>query len=796
MKKQYFLFSVLALLAFAGMNVFAGIEGAGKGQSPQAQPTGTCILFDGMNVGNNLEMWYWGQSNVVLSTGTGTTARKNSLKWVLGNEWGTGWTGMGFTAAPVFNLAAQWRTDSCKITLKCEAGVDTLRLQFESGAAKKGIKFKPIADNVYHTYTFALRNLVYQENTSGFDSSSIQVVGLMTEATAIAGKIVYISDWWVGNPAIAYPAIFFNGVAFNAALQTWSWGQSTVNVQTGAGPVANSNAVKWVMGNEWGNGWTGIGATADPTYDLGGAWGVDSIKFKLKCEAGVDTLRVQLEGGGGKKGLKFKPIADNAWHSYVFPLRSFVYQDNTTGFDSSNVNVVGLMAEATAIAGKVVYVTDWWTGRPFFDVIPPNAPTGVSAFAGTFQNVVTWTDVPGETGEKYDIYYSKNPITDVTAPGVEVVKLGIAENAQLQEHLLFAPGTTQSTSYYYAVVCRDAAGNASTVGTGASAVTNNAKGIATIGKVAPTNFVADGQFNDWAAIPGMTIKPSDGSGHIVANQVISGDADCSGKVWVAVAGGYLYVAFDMTDDIVSFNPALSTYLNDAPDLYLGLYNWHGLPHTGYQRGAEPDYHFRFAKDRAMLDGGVDSVAVPGANYYWAEKFPTGYAVEAKISLQSLATRMRDSLFVPVEGMRLPYDVAFNDADATGQREGILTYSPYNEDQSWNNVSRWLYNWVGNLWNPTGVNDNNNTVNTYSLSQNYPNPFNPSTQIKFSVKEAGLVTLKVYDVLGREIATLVNETKAAGSYVVNFDASKLASGMYLYKIESGSFSATKKMLLVR
>ena len=84
------------------------------------------------------------------------------------------------------------------------------------------------------------------------------------------------------------------------------------------------------------------------------------------------------------------------------------------------------MAEESGIAGKVIYITDWWTGNPEFDVVPPSAPLNVSAFAGDKQNIITWDDVPGETGEKYDVYYSENPITDIA--NAEVVKFNIAEN--------------------------------------------------------------------------------------------------------------------------------------------------------------------------------------------------------------------------------------------------------------------------------------------------------------------------------------------------------------------------------
>jgi len=93
---------------------------------------------------------------------------------------------------------------------------------------------------------------------------------------------------------------------------------------------------------------------------------------------------------------------------------------------------------------------------------------------------------------------------------------------------------------------------------------------------------------------------------------------------------------------------------------------------------------------------------------------------------------------------------------------------------------------------------------YALEQNYPNPFNPSTKIRYSIPNVGSglaqTVLKVYDVLGNEVATLVNEEKPAGSYEVDFNASTsgsgLASGIYYYKIQAGSFTETKKMVLIK
>jgi len=108
------------------------------------------------------------------------------------------------------------------------------------------------------------------------------------------------------------------------------------------------------------------------------------------------------------------------------------------------------------------------------------------------------------------------------------------------------------------------------------------------------------------------------------------------------------------------------------------------------------------------------------------------------------------------------------------------------------ASACIARWIGGATNVEPISID--MPSTYLLQQNYPNPFNPNTTISFSIPTSEFVTLKVYDVLGREIATLVNENLSAGSYSYNFDAKNLTSGVYLYKLQAGKYSETKKMLL--
>jgi hypothetical protein len=85
---------------------------------------------------------------------------------------------------------------------------------------------------------------------------------------------------------------------------------------------------------------------------------------------------------------------------------------------------------------------------------------------------------------------------------------------------------------------------------------------------------------------------------------------------------------------------------------------------------------------------------------------------------------------------------------------------------------------------------------FALEQNYPNPFNPATRIPFSVRGSGFVSLKVYDILGREVRTIVNENLQSGSYEVTFNAEGLASGVYFYRLQAGNYAETRRMMLAK
>ena len=125
--------------------------------------------------------------------------------------------------------------------------------------------------------------------------------------------------------------------------------------------------------------------------------------------------------------------------------------------------------------------------------------------------------------------------------------------------------------------------------------------------------------------------------------------------------------------------------------------------------------------------------------------------------------------------------------------GLVTSNPISNDNSVVQSGFLVYS------SPfiTNLPDNKEALpGKYELMQNYPNPFNPSTKIKFSISKAGMVTLKVFNILGKEIITLINEEKGVGIYETEFNARELSSGIYFYKIISGDFISSKKMILLK
>ena len=156
---------------------------------------------------------------------------------------------------------------------------------------------------------------------------------------------------------------------------------------------------------------------------------------------------------------------------------------------------------------------------------------------------------------------------------------------------------------------------------------------------------------------------------------------------------------------------------------------------------------------------------------------------------------------------LPENLAYTDSELLtaamgGYPLGDLNWFPDKYEQwkanqrakEWETINNWL---TYGSPNPSSVKELPGALpNNYVLEQNYPNPFNPVTNIKYSIPKAGFVTLKVYNLLGQEVATIFEGNQNAGNYIATFDASNLSSGVYMYRLESENVSITKKLVLIK
>ena len=618
--------------------------------------------------------------------------------------------------------------------------------------------------------------------------------------------------------------VFFNGVANpgNVNMHTGWSGAAIITDEDAYTPGTNS--IKWTGGA----GWDAVNFDLADPRNMVFNWNTDSIQFKIKAEAGTGDLNLffwDVDHDTAKVDYAFQATYtlteatmsyDGTWKEVKIPLRDFNrfagVWDNDLGasvsgeFDSTEVMGFAIGNTGTAIATDVFF-DDVWTGNPEFDWEPPAIVSGVGVAPGDFYNLVFWTDNEGEDEESYTVYASTEPITDVAAPGVEIVAQGVAEGTAQTTHWLYYPLQDKNIDYYYAIECKDAAGNVGPAGLSDMA-TNMGKGVPTIANYAPPSFAADGSFTEWANIMPWDMKPSISN---TAAGAFDNDDDLNATIWMAMDEDYFYIAADVIDNVFYYDPAAvgSWWTQDALELFIGLWDQNGkaIHDAGpaESRGTEPDYKLIFLEDRyhneyknSFLGIGNDAeLTNDDANYHFAQFSGVDYVMEAKISLDSIAFD-QDVRFHPENGMRIMFDIVLHDNDSPNDvGGGNLTWSPNNTDLAYLDQHEWTNTWIGDT-TMTGIADriSNPILGSYSLEQNYPNPFNPTTKIAYNLGQNTLVNVKVFNILGKEIVTLVNEKQVAGLHTIDFNAVQLSTGVYFYQIQAGDFTQTKKMLLVK
>ena len=246
----------------------------------------------------------------------------------------------------------------------------------------------------------------------------------------------------------------------------------------------------------------------------------------------------------------------------------------------------------------------------------------------------------------------------------------------------------------------------------------------------------------------------------------------------------LHIYRDAYTNITAQNPANKLGVSPSGTYLVNINSGDWAMYAGVEFGGS-----YYQKAPVSMELSASSATTGGVVEVWLDSIDTGRKI-AQCQVDTTGSWTKYRIFrADVDSARLP------DGQVSGSHDVYLKFLGTGTDQLFR------INWFRFLSvhdTPTSVDfqTQNEIPHTYALKQNYPNPFNPSTNIEFEIPVSGSVTLKVFDLLGKEVATLVNEHKTPGSYEVSFDASKLSSGVYFYALRSRNHYAVRKMVLAR
>jgi hypothetical protein len=261
--------------------------------------------------------------------------------------------------------------------------------------------------------------------------------------------------------------------------------------------------------------------------------------------------------------------------------------------------------------------------------------------------------------------------------------------------------------------------------------------------------------------------------------------DLSGYFQVGWSGDSLYFFVSVTDDVMDTDAA-EEWQNDGYEFFLDGDNSAGETYDGLD-----DLHITIEPNETTQEGitTADAELWTGTSCTFGI-IPNDYGYDAETALNLEDAYLNDAC--EANGI-IGFDLQLNDADGSG-RDHMMRFNNANND-NWLNPS---------LWGKGAFQDGGDAIDLpdvqivqdFQLDQNYPNPFNPATTINYTINTAGKVNLTVYNVLGKEVATLVNNFQTANDYSVVFDGASLTSGVYFYKLTVGSSVDTKKMILMK
>jgi hypothetical protein len=308
----------------------------------------------------------------------------------------------------------------------------------------------------------------------------------------------------------------------------------------------------------------------------------------------------------------------------------------------------------------------------------------------------------------------------------------------------------------------------------------------------------------------------------------SNDKDCSAKVWFAYDTNYIYCYAEVKDDTVTADNA-TRYLNDCVELKLDP-----DPLDGTGTGTANSRVTALGVGGTANPAGVDSINNSGnlKNAAGEKWWPTGadfgrrltsdgYAVEFRIPFDYINVPADSRFMFPREvGGVFGLAVNIGDNDA-GTRDAVIQWAAGHSNDVHTNAAllgsatllagnklklvpvsprdSTIHNDSASVWYTmplTSVGTNPGLAGSFKLMQNYPNPFNPSTTIEFSLKNSSFVSIKIYNNLGQEVAQVLSQEMNAGVHTARWNANGFASGVYYYRISTGKFVETKKLVLFK
>jgi|GEM_PF-1649164 len=531
-------------------------------------------------------------------------------------------------------------------------------------------------------------------------------------------------------------------------------------------------------------------------------------------------------------------LTAGAWNTLQFDIKTRI--ETVAGYDITNGLKAGV--EFVFVDGTT------WTGSIYADnikligvhktaVATLESPTITAAVSDTVlnattgqvvqQHIIEWTDLSADMGETYNIYMSKTgPITDVNAAGVVKVSEQVPRGTQIWHE---RPETVDGAqvSYYYAVTItaldqgeltefpvRDGFSNAGPI----TSASNYMHEIPLLTDF--TDFEIDGDLKEFRALAvtytRATLLPEEASGDDATGWTPA-NVDLNFEAYCVMDATNLYFGIKVIDD--DPNGARQPWNGDGIDIFSVLTDATNLTNrfmgTSAPTAGQGVFRISYAVNAADYasqlqkngGGGWASSEAAAAVDHDVDKLESEYTIEMKVPFTSIATEFGGDVFAPSSGEQLIFKLDVNDCDSVLDGSTSRTLQCHwgaipGNFNSWLRTESWTPVMITSTPLPDAIDDNIPVVPfTTELKQNYPNPFNPITTINYQLSKRGNVKLVVYDILGQEIRTLVNNTVSHGKYSVTWNGrdnygKAVGTGVYFIRMITPDYEKTNKMMLIK